>query len=187
MSELKFSVELDLKKLQQQVEEANRKLDAISKNAEAGAERAKRASQQIASANQGTANSFDRVAQMAKKAFAAFAVGDLVRQVVNVRAEMGSLEKTLEQLAQSTEKGQELTNWMKDLAAKTPLTVQGLATATKTMMGFGISADETRKYVTALGDISMGNQEKLSSLALAFSQMSSAGKLMGQDLLNIAA
>lgn len=185
MSELKFSVELDLKKLQKQVEEANRKLDAISKNAEAGAERAKRASKQIASANQGTANSFDRVAQMAKKAFAAFAVGDLVRQVVNVRTEMDSLERSFVSLTQSSEKGQELTSWMKDFAAKTPLTVQGLASATQTMLGFGISADEAKKYITALGDISMGNQEKLSSLALAFSQMSSAGKLMGQDLLQM--
>lgn len=185
MSELKFSVELDLKKLQQQVEEANRKLDAISKNAEAGAERAKRASQQIASANQGTANSFDRVAQMAKKAFAAFATADLVRQVVNVRTEMDSLERSFVSLTQSSEKGQELTSWMKDFAAKTPLTVQGLASATQTMLGFGISADEAKKYITALGDISMGNQEKLSSLALAFSQMSSAGKLMGQDLLQM--
>ncbi len=182
MSELKFSVELDLKKLQQQVEEANRKLDAISKNAEAGAERAKRASQQITSANQGTANSFDRVAAMAKKAFAAFAVGDLVRQVINVRTEMDSLERSFVSLTQSTAKGQELTSWMKDFAAKTPLTVQGLAGATQTMLGFGLSADEAKKYITALGDISMGNQEKLSSLALAFSQMSSAGKLMGDDL-----
>lgn len=185
MSELKFSVELDLKKLQQQVEEANRKLDTISKNAVSGAERAKRASQQIANANQATANSFDRVAQMAKKAFAAFAMGDLVRQVVNVRTEIDSLERSFAALTQSADKGQELTGWLKDFAAKTPLTVQGLASATQTMLGFGLSAEEAKKYITALGNISMGNQEKLNSLALAFSQMSSAGKLMGQDLLQM--
>lgn len=185
MSELKFSVELDLKKLQKQVEEANRKLDAISKNAENGAERAKRASKQVADANKGTADSFSKIAQMAKKAFAAFAVGDLVRQVINVRTEMDSLERSFVSLTQSSEKGQELTSWMKDFAAKTPFMVQGLASATQTMLGFGLSADEAKKYITALGDISMGNQEKLSSLALAFSQMSSAGKLMGQDLMQM--
>lgn len=185
MSELKFSVELDLKKLQKQVEEANRKLDAISKNAENGAERAKRASKQVADANKGTVDSFSKIAQMAKKAFAAFAVGDLVRQVVNVRTEMDSLERSFVSLTQSSEKGQELTSWMKDFAAKTPFMVQGLASATQTMLGFGISADEAKKYITALGDISMGNQERLSSLALAFSQMSSAGKLMGQDLMQM--
>ena len=185
MSELKFSVELDLKKLQKQVEEANRKLDAISKNAENGAERAKRASKQVADANKGTADSFSKIAQMAKKAFAAFTVADLVRQVINVRTEMDSLERSFVSLTQSTAKGQELTSWMKDFAAKTPFMVQGLASATQTMLGFGLSTDEAKKYITALGDISMGNQEKLSSLALAFSQMSSAGKLMGQDLMQM--
>lgn len=36
-----------------------------------------------------------------------------------------------------------------------------------------------------IGDISMGNAERFNSLALAFAQMSAAGKLMGQDLLQM--
>ena len=37
----------------------------------------------------------------------------------------------------------------------------------------------------AIGDISMGDTQKLQSLTLAFAQMSSTGKLMGQDLLQM--
>ena len=52
-------------------------------------------------------------------------------------------------------------------------------------MSFGISADNAKKYLNQIGDISMGNAEKLSGLTLAFSQVQSAGKLTGQDLLQM--
>jgi tape measure domain-containing protein len=52
----------------------------------------------------------------------------------------------------------------------------------QTLMGFGIKSDNVMPYLRMLGDISMGDKEKLGSLTLAFSQMRAAGKLMGQDL-----
>ena len=54
--------------------------------------------------------------------------------------------------------------------------------AEKMMLGFNIEADKTIDYLKALSDVSMGNSQKFNSLTLAFSQMSAAGKLMGQDL-----
>ena len=50
------------------------------------------------------------------------------------------------------------------------------------MLGFNIQAEDTIKYLKAISDISMGESGKFNSLTLAFSQMSAAGKLMGQDL-----
>src|SRR5690606_25401177 len=37
----------------------------------------------------------------------------------------------------------------------------------------------------AIGDIAMGDANKMNSLTLAYSQMTSTGKLMGQDLLQM--
>jgi tape measure domain-containing protein len=54
--------------------------------------------------------------------------------------------------------------------------------AEKMMLGFNIQAEDTIKYLKAISDISMGESSKFNSLTLAFSQMSAAGKLMGQDL-----
>jgi tape measure domain-containing protein len=54
--------------------------------------------------------------------------------------------------------------------------------AEKMMLGFNIQAEDTVRYLQALSDISMGDSVKFKSLTLAFSQMSAAGKLMGQDL-----
>ena len=41
------------------------------------------------------------------------------------------------------------------------------------------------RFIKAIGDVSMGEKDRFNSLALAFSQMSASGKLMGQDLLQM--
>lgn len=74
---------------------------------------------------------------------------------------------------------------LKQMAKTTPFETSNLVKATQTMMSFGISAKDSQKYLKQLGDISMGDANKLDSLTLAFSQVSSAGKLSGQDLLQM--
>ena len=87
---------------------------------------------------------------------------------------LGSSEAALAKIAE-----------LKEFAAKTPFEMTDLANATKVMLGFGIESDKASEMLGVLGDISQGDAGKLSSLTLAFSQMSSSGKLMGQDLLQM--
>lgn len=61
----------------------------------------------------------------------------------------------------------------------------GLIEAQKTMMSFGISGEKSFATLKQIGDIAMGDKQKMQSLALAFSQVTSAGKLQGQDLLQL--
>nr|WP_269456685.1 tape measure protein [Vaginimicrobium propionicum] len=67
-------------------------------------------------------------------------------------------------------------------AARTPFGMEDLAKATQTLMGFGMSAEESQVRLKQLDDISQGDAGKFESLTLAFAQMSSTGKLTGQDL-----
>lgn len=53
------------------------------------------------------------------------------------------------------------------------------------MLANGIKDADVLPLMKQLGDISMGDAQKLGSLSLAFSQITSAGKLMGQDLLQM--
>lgn len=53
----------------------------------------------------------------------------------------------------------------------------------QTMLGFGVSAKEVLPDIKMLGDVAMGDANKLGFLSLAFSQVQAAGKLTGQDLL----
>ena len=57
----------------------------------------------------------------------------------------------------------------------------GLIEAQKTMMSFGLSGDKAFSTLKQIGDIAMGDSQKMQSLALAFAQASSLGKLMGND------
>ena len=68
-------------------------------------------------------------------------------------------------------------------AAKTPYEPLDLENNAKTMLGFGVSAQKTVPYLKQLGDIAMGDKEKLGALSLVFGQVASAGKMQGQDLL----
>lgn len=58
----------------------------------------------------------------------------------------------------------------------------GLIEAQKTMMSFGIEGEKSFGVLKQIGDIAMGDSQKMQSLSLAFAQATSAGKLQGQDL-----
>jgi tape measure domain-containing protein len=52
-------------------------------------------------------------------------------------------------------------------------------------MSFGLDADFSFDKIKQIGDIALGDTQKMQSLSLAFSQATSTGKLMGQDLLQM--
>jgi len=87
---------------------------------------------------------------------------------------LGSSEKALAKIAE-----------LREYAAKTPFEMPELADATKVMLGYGISADKASDMLKVLGDISLGDADRLSRLTLAFSQTTATGRLMGQDLLQM--
>lgn len=102
-------------------------------------------------------------------------------ELVRVRGEFQSTQTTIETLVGKDMAGK-LIPQIKELATISPLTMSDMVGAEKMMLGFNIQAEDTIKYLKAISDISMGESGKFNSLTLAFSQMSAAGKLMGQDL-----
>lgn len=70
-----------------------------------------------------------------------------------------------------------------NFAAKTPYEPLDLENNAKMMLGFGVSAQKVVPYLKQLGDIAMGDKEKLGGLSLVFGQVASAGKMQGQDLM----
>ena len=83
----------------------------------------------------------------------------------------------------SAEKATALVNDLKEMGAKTPFETADLAKGSQTLLAFGITAKDLLPTMQMLGDVSQGNKERFDSLTLAFAQVSSAGKLSGQDLL----
>lgn len=71
---------------------------------------------------------------------------------------------------------------LKKLGAKTPFELGDLANATKTLLAFNVSADESSNVLNQLGDISLGNVQKLESLTRAYGKMNASQKVSLEDI-----
>lgn len=167
---LNFATGIDNSSLQSDAAQARRILRDIGKEAEQEGNRIDAA--------------FRRVGKTIVGVFTVQQAAQFARQIVSVRGEIESLEKSFEILA-GKEYGRRLFNDIKEFAVKTPMQMNDLAKGAQTLLSFNIAAEEVMPTLRALGDISMGDAQRFNSLTLAFAQMSSTGKLMGQDLLQM--
>lgn len=169
--EIAARVTLDTSQLDKDVQRATGKFRQISKSAQQESNRMREALMGVGKAI--------GIAFSAQQAIA------FVKQIVSVRSEIQALEVSFRTLLGSQQASAELMRQMKEFAAATPLQLGDLAKGAQTMLGFNVDADEIMPMLKAIGDISMGDAQKFQSLTLAFSQMQSVGKLMGQDLLQM--
>lgn len=128
---------------------------------------------------------FKNIGKAAAAYFTATQIWEFGKSVVNARKEIESFEISFSTLLGSEPKAKAFFAEIKDFAVKTPLQLNDIAGAAQTLLGFGISAEKIMPILRQLGDVSMGNAERFKSLALAFAQATSAGKLQGQDLLQM--
>lgn len=121
------------------------------------------------------------MSNMGKKLLGGYSIKEFLSSMIRVRGEFQSMQTAIETMVGKDMAGQ-LIPQIKELAKISPLTMSDMVGAEKMMLGFNIQAEDIIKYLKAISDISMGESSKFNSLTLAFSQMSAAGKLMGQDL-----
>ena len=106
----------------------------------------------------------------------------LISDMIRVRGEFQAADTAIQTLLGNKEKSDALMEKVRDYAKISPLEFSSVTQATQMMLGFNIEAEKVPRFLQAIGDVSMGDTQKFNSLTLAFSQMSAAGKLMGQDL-----
>ena len=132
--------------------------------------------------------SFAKASQQVGKKLSTWVTAPLVglaAAAVKASANMESLRASFETLTGSTSQANELIEELTQFAASTPFQLDGLAKASQTMLAFGINVEDVLPNLQQLGDIAQGDNEKLRALTLAFSQIQSTGRLMGQDLLQL--
>lgn len=117
--------------------------------------------------------------------FAVSGARDFISNMISVRTHIQRSEAALTSFLGSKEKADQMMESFKKMAATTPIDLETLTSSTQMMLGFGVSAETAGKMMHVLGDISGGNTQRFQGLSLAFSQMSAAGRLMGQDLLQM--
>ena len=110
---------------------------------------------------------------------------DIGKQALKASSDFEQAGVSFSVMLGDAKKAKRLVNDLQNMANVTPFETQDLLDASKTLLNFGISAKEVIPDLQMLGDIAGGDKQRMASLTLAFSQMSSAGRLMGQDLLQM--
>jgi len=163
MSGLYYSIELDDAKFQRDTARVKRTFGAIGDTAVAESNRID--------------DSFRKMAAAAAGFFTLKQAADFSRKMIQVRSEVEALEISFQTLVGNKEKADALFSSIREFAVNTPMMLNGLAKGAQTLLSFNIEADKVMTVLKQIGDISMGNQQRFDSLVLAFSQMSSTGKL----------
>lgn len=100
-------------------------------------------------------------------------------------AKFEKLQTQLNVLTGSAEKGTEAFKQLVKFSAGTPFQLDELVQANNTLMGFGVSAEDAFKHLQSIGDIAAVSGGDLQGISVAFGQVAAAGRLMGQDLLQL--
>lgn len=115
------------------------------------------------------------IADFAKKA--ASELSNVVKSGLEYNASMQSYLTNFKVMLGSEEQAAEKLAEIRKMAASTPFSLDDLTSGTQTLLQFGIAADDTTGVLQQLGDISLGNADKLQTLVRAYGKMSSAQKV----------
>ena len=127
------------------------------------------------SVNKWTVAAGQMIADFAKKA--ADALLSVVKSGLSYNRDMESYLTNFKVMLGDEQLAAEKLEEIRKMAASTPFTLSDLTEGTQTLLQFGIAADDTTNVLQMLGDISLGNADKMQTLVRAYGKMSSAQKV----------
>lgn len=113
----------------------------------------------------------------------------LVTFGVNYNAQMETYQAGLETLLGTSEQAVSTMNQIKEDARTTPFDVAGLTQANRLLISTGVSAEEARETILALGDAvsaSGGGNDELQRMSVNLQQIKNAGKATALDIRQFA-
>ena len=127
------------------------------------------------SVNKWTVAAGQMIADFARKA--ADALMSVVKSGLSYNRDMESYLTNFKVMLGDEQLAAEKLEEIRKMAASTPFTLSDLTEGTQTLLQFGIAADDTTNVLQMLGDISLGNADKMQTLVRAYGKMSSAQKV----------
>ncbi|NCC65640.1 MAG: hypothetical protein EOM15_13400, partial [Spirochaetia bacterium] len=126
-------------------------------------------------------------ANTVKVAFAGIAVAISGLAVLTGKAlkEAANFETTsvaFKVLIGDAEKAKKTLTELRTLGAKTPLQFEDITKAAQNLMAFGSAADDVGEQIKMLGDLAMGQSDKLESVVRAYGKVQGKGKASMQEL-----
>lgn len=135
------------------------------------------------------ASGFGSTLRNAALAFGGIQLGNQLLQLgsdsLKAAADFQTLNLQFETFLGSTEAAQKTIKELEQFSIETPFTDTQVQQAAKSLLAFGLPAEELRETLTFLGNVSAGTGKDLAELSVIFGQIRSTGKLTGQDLLQL--
>lgn len=116
---------------------------------------------------------------------AAFGAAFAFRGALNAAKAVEQIETQLKILTGSAEAAAVVLSDLQEFATRTPFQLQGIAQAANQLIAFGFSAGDVVERLQKIGDVAAGSNSQLKEIALIFGQVSAAGKLTGERLLQL--
>lgn len=130
-------------------------------------------------------SSLKSVTRTTTRLFASLGAFASVTGVAKLGLDLEQTKIKFETLLGSSAKATKMINDLNKFANVTPFENADLNKNAELLLNFGIANQKILPTLKMIGDVSGGNKDKLNSLTLAYAQVSSTGKLMGQDLLQM--
>ena len=110
------------------------------------------------------------------------AMGAGITAGIKYNANIEQYTTSFEVMTGSAEKAAQIMEELQKIGAETPFETETIAETTQLLMNYGFTADEAIEKMRMLGDISQGSADKMNRIAMAYGQMSSAGKVQLEDV-----
>ena len=181
--------------------QATIKIAAATEQAEAKIRRIKREIQGLGAASVGarggTSALSEGLSMLGGKAMAAMAgiasvsaaLSAAKSAFIDYNANIEQTRTAFTSMLRSADKANTLLADLQKFAAETPFELPGVRTAAQQLLAFGYDTQEVIPMLTALGNAASGlgkGQEGFNQLAFVFGQIRTTGKLMGQDVMQLA-
>lgn len=128
-------------------------------------------------------NSVSGIGSKLKMLAGAFIGFETVKTGISAFAEREKLQTDMGTLLGDDAAGKQFSDYITQFAEATPYGISELSGLAKGLIQYNVSLDDTKMYMQQLGDIAMGDKQKMASLGVVLGQVASAGKLQGQDLM----
>lgn len=110
----------------------------------------------------------------------------LFDMLIGSNADLEQNKAAFSALLGSADQAQKKLDELYKFAARTPFTFDQTINAEKRLLAYGVAAEKSGKVLQMLGDISMGNAEKLDLISLAYGQVVTNQRLYGTELRQFA-
>lgn len=181
MSKVTVDMELNVRTFNSSLKNATKAADNFSKNATKGFGNASGAFNSFIGNLGATAvtAAFTGITKLAG------AVVDFGKSSIEAASKMEDLEVQFKTLTGSAGQAKKIMKDLTSFAASTPFQLEGLAKVSSQLLSFGFQVDEIQPKLKRIGDVAAASGTGLGELGLIFGQVSAAGKLTGERLLQL--